>query len=49
MTNDKKHHIAQSTGQFLIYQAEDGSIKLEVRLVEFLAPMGITQRQLISA
>jgi hypothetical protein len=31
MTNDKKQRIAQSTGQFLIYQAEDGATKLEVR------------------
>ena len=30
--NDKKHGIESSKGQFLVYQAEDGRLKLEVRL-----------------
>lgn len=32
MNNDENHQIEQSRGQFLVYQAEDGSMKLEVRL-----------------
>jgi hypothetical protein len=30
--NDNNHEIESSKGQFLIYQAEDGRLKLEVRL-----------------
>ncbi len=32
MHNDENHQLEQSRGQFLLYQAEDGSMKLEVRL-----------------
>ena len=32
MHNDESHQIEQSRGQFLVFQAEDGSAKLEVRL-----------------
>ena len=32
MNNDENHQIEPSRGQFLVYQAEDGSMKLEVRL-----------------
>ena len=32
MRNDENHQIEQSRGQFLVYQAEDGGTKLEVRL-----------------
>ena len=30
--NKKKHEIEKSKGQFLVYQAEDGTLKLDVRL-----------------
>ena len=32
MNNDEKQQVEQPRGQFLVYQAEDGSMKLEVRL-----------------
>ena len=32
MNNDENHQIEQSRGQFLLYQAEDGRMKLDVRL-----------------
>ena len=32
MNNEENQQIEKSVGQFLVYQAEDGSIKLEVRL-----------------
>jgi len=32
MSNDKNHQIGQSRSQFLLYQAEDGRMKLDVRL-----------------
>ena len=32
MNNDESHQIEQSRGQFLVYQAEDGRMKLDVRL-----------------
>ncbi len=32
MKNDESQQIEQSRGQFLVYQAEDGRMKLEVRL-----------------
>ena len=32
MNNDENHPIEQSRGQFLVYQAEDGRTKLDVRL-----------------
>jgi hypothetical protein len=32
MSNPENHAIEQSKGQFLVYQAEDGTLKLDVRL-----------------
>ena len=32
MNNDESLQIEQSRGQFLVYQAEDGRMKLDVRL-----------------
>ena len=31
MNNDESHQTEQARGQFLAYQAEDGSMKLDVR------------------
>jgi len=32
LTNHEKHEIEKSKGQFLVYKAEDGTLKLDVRL-----------------
>ena len=31
MSNHEKHELAPARGQFLVYQAEDGKLKLDVR------------------
>ena len=42
MNNDESHQIEQSRGQFLVYQAEDGKLKLDVRLED--ETVWLTQR-----